>query len=67
MPEIGPAQITALVLAVALIGVGLTYGKGPWKAGKPGRESAAGKPPLEHRQFMRPSDEASPGEGEDVG
>ncbi len=67
MPEIGPAQITALVLAVALIGVGLTYGKGPWKTRKPRGESAAGKPPKEHQQFMRPSDEASPGDGEDVG
>ena len=67
MPEIGPVQITALVLGLALIGVGLTYGKGPWKARKTRGESAAGKPPLEHRQFMRPSDEASPGDGEDVG
>jgi hypothetical protein len=67
MPELGPAQITALVLAVSLIGVGLTYGKGPSKTRKPRGERAAGKPPQEHQQFMRPGSESSAGDGEDVG
>ena len=69
MPEIGPAQITAVVLAlvlialvliaVGLIAVGLSYGKGPWrrKRGRGGRVDE--KPPREHRQFMRPGGSAA--------
>ena len=59
MPEIGPAQITAVVLALVLIAVGLSYGKGPWrrKRGRGGRVDE--KPPREHRQFMRPGGSAA--------
>ena len=68
MPELGPAQIAALVLALALIAVGLSYGRGPWRPRKAGRgERAADEPPQEHRQFMRPGGDRDPEEGKDVG
>ncbi len=66
MPEIGPAQIAALVLALALISVGLTYGKGPWRPRKAGRKKAGAEvTPREHQQFMRPGSAESTTEGED--
>lgn len=66
MPEFGPTQITALVLAVALIAVGLSYGKGPWRERRPdGAEAEV--TPEEHGQFMRPGSGGSGAKEEDAG
>ncbi|MDP6348813.1 MAG: hypothetical protein QF719_04805 [Chloroflexota bacterium] len=53
--EFGPAQITAVLLAVIFIALGLAGGRSGWR---PRRRSSPGQsaPDAEHQQFMRPAD-----------
>ena len=55
--EFGPAQITAILLALIFIALGLAGGRSGWRPRR--RPSSTGStPPAEHHQFMRPADRA---------
>ncbi len=55
--EFGPAQITAILLAIIFIALGLAGGRSGWR---PRRRSSVNQaaPLAEHQQFMRPADRA---------
>jgi hypothetical protein len=55
--EFGPAQITAILLALIFIALGLAGGRSGWR---PRRRSSGNQaaPLAEHQQFMRPADRA---------
>ena len=53
--EFGPTQVTAILLALIFIALGLAGGRSGWR---PRRRSSGNQatPPTEHQQFMRPAD-----------
>jgi hypothetical protein len=55
--EFGPAQITAVLLAVIFIALGLAGGRSGWR---PRRRSSPDQSAraAEHQQFIRPADRA---------